>query len=75
MTMLQFFEELLRKALDFLSRAFTLDVILSLIPAFFVAGAIVTFLSRETIMRYLGPKANKPLAYIFATISGVALTT
>jgi hypothetical protein len=26
-------------------------------------------------MKDLGPKANKPLAYIFATISGVALTT
>ena len=75
MTMLTFFQEILQKAIDFLLKTFTLDVVLSLIPAFFVAGAIITFLSRETIMKYLGPKANKPLAYIFATISGVALTT
>ena len=73
--MLPFLGEILEKAFDFLTEAFTLEVILSLVPAFFVAGAIVTFLSRETIMKYLGPKANKPLAYIFATISGVALTT
>ncbi len=68
-------QEVFRNALDFLLKTFIIDVILALIPAFFVAGAIVTFLSRATVMKYLGPNANKPLAYTVATIAGVALTT
>jgi len=43
------------------------------VPALFIAGAIITFLSRESVMRYLGPKANKPLAYAVASISGCVL--
>lgn len=43
------------------------------VPAMFIAGAIATFLSKESVMRYLGPTANRPLAYTVASVSGVIL--
>lgn len=47
--------------------------ILCLVPAFFIAGAIAVFLSREAVLRYLGPQAPKPIAYAVASISGSLL--
>ena len=43
------------------------------VPALFIAGAITTFLSQASVMRYLGPRANKLLAYSVASISGCVL--
>ncbi len=43
------------------------------VPALFIAGAIITFLSKDSVMRYLGPTANKPLAYAVASVSGCVL--
>jgi len=43
------------------------------VPALFIAGAITTFLSQASVMRYLGPRANKLLAYSVASISGCML--
>ena len=43
------------------------------VPAMFIAGAISTFLSQAAVMRYLGPDANRPLAYAVASVSGVIL--
>jgi len=48
-------------------------VILCLIPAFFIAGAIGVFVSQASVMKYLGPKASKPLAYGVASVSGTIL--
>ena len=48
-------------------------VILCLIPAFFIAGAIGVFVRQESVMRYLGAKANKGLAYGVASVSGTVL--
>lgn len=45
-------------------------VLLCLVPAFFIAGAISTFVSQGSVLRYLGPKASKPLAYGVASVSG-----
>lgn len=44
-----------------------------IVPALFIAGAIITFLSQESVMRYLGPKANPILAYGVASVSGCVL--
>lgn len=44
-----------------------------LVPAFFIAGAISTFISREAVLKYFGPNANKILAYGVASISGTIL--
>ena len=48
-------------------------VILCLVPAFFIAGAITCFMSQASVLRYLGPKANKTLAYGVASVSGSIL--
>lgn len=48
-------------------------VLLCLIPAFFIAGAIGVFLSQTSVMKYLGAEANKLLAYGVASVSGSIL--
>jgi hypothetical protein len=48
-------------------------VLLCLVPAFFIAGAVGVFVSQAAVMKYLGPKASKPLAYGVASISGTIL--
>jgi len=48
-------------------------VILCLIPAFFIAGAITVFVSQNAVMKYLGPTANKVVAYGVASTSGTIL--
>ena len=48
-------------------------VLLCLIPAFFIAGAIAVFVSKDSVIKYLGPKANKILSYGVASCSGSVL--
>ena len=48
-------------------------VLLCLIPAFFIAGAIGVFVSQASVMKYLGARANKVLAYGVASVSGTIL--
>jgi uncharacterized membrane protein YraQ (UPF0718 family) len=48
-------------------------VILCLVPAFFIAGAISVFVSQASILRYLGPRAAKTLAYGVASVAGAVL--
>ncbi|MBD3297800.1 MAG: hypothetical protein GF341_04025 [candidate division Zixibacteria bacterium] len=48
-------------------------VILCLIPAFFIAGAIAVFVSQASVMKYLGAKANKVMSYGVASVSGTIL--
>lgn len=55
------------KLLQWYARNHTLACVM---PALFIAGAVITFLSQASVMRYLGPKANKPLAYGVASVSG-----
>ncbi len=48
-------------------------VLLCLVPAFFIAGAIGVFVSQAAVMKYLGPSAKKVLAYGVASVSGSIL--
>ncbi len=48
-------------------------VMLCLVPAFFIAGAIAVFVSEASVMKYLGAKANVFLAYGVASVSGTIL--
>lgn len=48
-------------------------VILCLIPAFFIAGAIAVFVSQASVMKYLGATAPKVVAYGVASVSGTIL--
>ncbi|WP_435051681.1 permease [Desulfoferrobacter suflitae] len=48
-------------------------VMLCLVPAFFIAGAISCFVSQAAVMRYLGPNAKKVIAYGVSSVSGTIL--
>lgn len=62
-----------QEALLMLSEYAQQHVLLCLIPAFFIAGAISVFLNQQAIIQYLGPKAKKALAYSVASVSGAIL--
>ena len=48
-------------------------VLLCLVPAFFIAGAIACFISQAAVMKYLGAGAKKVLSYGVASVSGSIL--
>ena len=48
-------------------------VVLCLLPAFWIAGAIAAFVSQGSVMKWLGPKAPKPVAYGVGGVSGAIL--
>jgi len=48
-------------------------VLTCLIPAFLLAGAMVTFINREAILNYLGEKASKIKSFSLASISSFFL--
>src|SRR5512138_1529921 len=48
-------------------------VILCLLPAFWIAGAIGTFVSKQSVMRYFGPGAPRITSYGVASVSGTIL--
>jgi uncharacterized protein len=48
-------------------------VLLCLVPAFFIAGAITIFLNQQAVIKYLGPEAPKLVAYSVASVSGTIL--
>lgn len=48
-------------------------VLLCLVPAFFIAGAIAVFISQASVIKYFGGQAKKWPAYSVASISGSIL--
>jgi len=48
-------------------------VMLCLVPAFFIAGAIGEFVSRGAVLKYLGSSAKRTVAYGVASVSGAIL--
>ena len=48
-------------------------VLLCLVPAFFIAGAISVFVSQAAVMKYLGAGAKKIMSYGVASVSGSIL--
>jgi uncharacterized membrane protein YraQ (UPF0718 family) len=48
-------------------------VVLCLVPAFFIAGGVASFVSQASVMKYLGANAPKVLAYGVASVSGSIL--
>jgi uncharacterized membrane protein YraQ (UPF0718 family) len=63
----------LREAFLLLAEYAREHVLLCLIPAFFIAGAIMVFLNQQAVIRYLGPSANKVVSYSVASVSGSIL--
>ena len=48
-------------------------VVLCLLPAFVIAGAMSVYISQGSVLRYLGPQASKPIALSVASVSGTLL--
>ncbi|MDZ7291863.1 MAG: permease [candidate division KSB1 bacterium] len=48
-------------------------VLTCLVPAFFIAGSIRVFISQASILKYMGPQANRATAFGIASISGTVL--
>jgi hypothetical protein len=47
-----------------------LHVLTCLVPAFFIAGSIAVYVKKDAVLRLLGPRAKKIIAYPVATVSG-----
>ena len=45
-------------------------IVLCLLPAFFIAGAIAVFINQGAVLKYFGASAKKWLSYTFAAVSG-----
>jgi len=48
-------------------------VVTCLIPAFFIAGAIAVFVSKQSVLKYFGRDAKKSVSYSVAAVSGAIL--
>lgn len=48
-------------------------VILCLLPAFVIAGAMAAYISQGAVLQHLGPNAPKPVAFGVASIAGTLL--
>jgi uncharacterized membrane protein YraQ (UPF0718 family) len=48
-------------------------VLLCLVPAFFIAGAISVFISKASVIKYFGAQTKKILSYSIASVSGTIL--
>ncbi len=58
----------------FMTQEYARDhILLCLLPAFFIAGAIGNFISQGAVIKFLGAKANKFVSYGVASVSGSIL--
>ena len=48
-------------------------VVTCLVPAFFIAGAIAVFISKQSVLTYFGAQAKKYVSYPVASVSGCIL--
>ena len=48
-------------------------VLLCLVPAFFIAGAMSALIPKEAVTKYLGPRASKVISYPAAALGGFVL--
>ena len=48
-------------------------VVTCLVPAFFIAGAIAVFVSKQSVLKYFGADAKKTISYSVASVSGAIL--
>ena len=65
------FEELLLAGLNAVKDYVATHVVTCLIPAFLLAGAMVTFICREAILEYLGEEVNKIKSFSLAGFSSI----
>jgi len=69
MTPVDIFIAGIQALMDYLSA----HVLTCLIPAFFIAGAIAVFVSKQSILKYFGAHTKKYISYSVASVSGAIL--
>ncbi|MCY3413075.1 MAG: permease [Candidatus Heimdallarchaeota archaeon] len=69
MNIIDFFNAVLFTLVDYLS----FHVLLCLVPAFFIAGAMTVFIPTDAILKYIGPDTRKIISYPSAAIAGLLL--
>jgi len=60
-------------ALQTLQEYLSAHVLTCLIPAFFIAGAIAVFVSKQSVLKYFGAHTKKYISYPVAALSGTIL--
>ncbi len=73
MDFLQLLIRFLQGGMGSLASYLAAHVLLCLLPAFFIAGAMSALIPRESIMRFLGRKAPKYVSYPAAALAGSLL--
>ncbi|MDD5022671.1 MAG: permease [Candidatus ainarchaeum sp.] len=66
-------ENPLLSGINLLSEYSKQHILTCLVPALFIAGAIVVFIQKEKILKYLGYEADKKTAYAIASFTGIVL--
>ncbi len=61
------------KGLEYIIHYLEFNLLNCLLPAFFIAGAILALVKRDTIAKYLGPNISKARAYITSSLAGTLL--
>ncbi len=73
MNILSYLLSLLQGGLGNLAAYLAAHVLLCLVPAFFIAGALATLIPKEAITRFLGRNAPKYISYPAAALAGSVL--
>jgi uncharacterized membrane protein YraQ (UPF0718 family) len=73
MNILSFFTELLYSGLGNLASYLAAHVLLCLLPAFYIAGAMTALIPKETVTRFLGRNTPKFISYPAAALAGSLL--
>lgn len=69
----QYFIELFNVGIGALQEYLALHVLLCLVPAFFLAGAIASLFSKESVLKFFGSDTPKYISYPVAAVSGCML--
>ncbi len=73
MNIVRFLLDLLQSGLGNLASYLAAHVLLCLVPAFFIAGALTALAPKEAVTRYLGRQAPKFISYPASVIGGFVL--
>jgi len=73
MEILAFVEELIQGGLGNLAAYLAAHVLLCLVPAFFIAGAMTALIPKESVTRFLGRNRPKFISYPAAALAGSVL--
>jgi hypothetical protein len=73
MEILAFLEQLVQGGLGNLAAYLAAHVLLCLVPAFYIAGAMTALIPKESVTRFLGRSAPKYVSYSAAALAGSVL--